>query len=182
MCAGSGTCPRRCSWYPVQRAQVSHLLTAGNRPPFCTSTLPLLFRRNVMFLCCCFCSDPHTISGLSLVLPFFTEGVRTLQEICTSLYFLFWPFTCSVLLYKGLYFTFHIQYPNGRRNQVHKAQWSMLWCCKHIVGAQKYLIRKGGREESMQHFNLKYPKQLSTPGCCKSTRHYRQSFGDLESF
>lgn len=121
MCAASGTHPRCCSWYPVQQAQVSHFLTASNWPPFCTSALPLLFGWNVMFCHCCFYSDPHTISGLSLALPFFTEGVRTLQEICTLLYFIFCPFTCFVSYVKVyiLLFMYNTQMGEGIRCTMH---------------------------------------------------------------
>lgn len=43
----------------------SHFLVANSWPSYCSSTLPLLFKWNLMFYCYFFCSDPHIISDLT---------------------------------------------------------------------------------------------------------------------
>ena len=89
---------------------VSHSLIANNWPSCCSSILPLLFKWNLMFYCCFFCSDPHIISDLTFAKQCLI-GVRKVQEIST---FPASHFTNSVLLYESLnatsfYITVHIQ-------------------------------------------------------------------------
>lgn len=77
----------------------------------------------------------HNIRSQPCSALFYRTGKNTRGNLYL-LFFIFCPFTRSVLLCKALCFTFQIQHPNGWRNQVHNAQWPMLWCCKHIFGAQ----------------------------------------------
>lgn len=68
---------------------VSHFLIANSWPSYFSSTLPLLFKWNLMFYCCFFCSDPHTISDVTFTKQCLT-GVRTVQEISTFPCFTFY--------------------------------------------------------------------------------------------
>lgn len=117
--AGSSSYPRWCFWYPICWTWVSHFLTANNWTPFCSSTLPLLFKEFDVLLLPLLFWPLHNLRSQP-----YRRSKKTIGNLYLP-YFTLYPFTDLVLLYKDLNFS---------SKRVNNAQWSMLWC-KHMVRA-----------------------------------------------